>query len=168
MVNTLSPQRNFRELANYILLISLIGMGVVVFYTLTQFALPRPQFVSLGPITQFQFEQPVYLALRQNGQTFFVWVVNLEGNLRVLDARTTHPIARDWNCIVVWIDKPSPWSPKQDYFTDPCIGGAWNLDGSYQWGPAPRALDWHPAEIGNRELWIDIIHIQKGESWINQ
>ena len=36
------------------------------------------------------------------------------------------------------------------------------MDGTYQWGHAPRNLDWYLAEVRNGELWIDLMKPQEG------
>lgn len=168
MVSTLSPERNFRELASYIWFASLIGLGGVVAFALFQFALPRPQFVNLGPVAQFQTDHPVYLARHKSGQAFFLWVVNLDDGIHLFDARSTHPISSFHNCIVEWVQDSQPWQTERFYFADPCIGGAWNLDGTYRWGPAPRDLDWFVTDIRNGELWMDVMNPMEGESWLER
>lgn len=165
MVSALSPQRNFREIATYSLFIAFLGLGVMISYTLFQFALPRPRYVNLGPASNFDGGSPTYLALSEQGQTFFLWVVKLDGRFHVFDARSTHSVAHDQNCIVKWVEDAQPWNSSKNFFTDPCVGGAWNPDGSYQWGPAPRDLDWYFPEVRDGELWIDIMYPQLGYSW---
>ncbi|HNB51279.1 MAG TPA: hypothetical protein PK530_05030 [Anaerolineales bacterium] len=165
MVSTLSPKRNLREFASYIWFAALVGLGGVVAFTLFQFALPRPQFVNLGPTSQFQTDQPAYLAIRESGQALFLWVVNLEDGLHVFDARATHPAARSQNCIVEWVPKSTSSFPGRNYFLDPCIGGYWWASGEQFGGPAPRDLDWYASEVREGDLWIDVMNPREGQPW---
>lgn len=168
MVSTLSPQRNFREIASYSLFLAFLGLGVVISYTLFQFALPRSRFVNLGPVSQFSPQTPTYMPITPQEQPIFLWVVNEDGVIHVFDARSTHSFARDKNCIVKWVQESQPWNSNKNYFADPCVGGVWNLDGTYQWGPAPRDLDWYITEVRDGELWIDMMYPQLGYSWLGQ
>lgn len=168
MVSTLSYPRNFREIASYSFFIAFLGLGAVVFIALFQFALPRTRYVHLGPVTQFDAQNPAYLPITTEGQTFFFWVVNVDGSLRVFDARSTHSVAHDKNCIVKWIQEAQPWNSNQNYFADPCSGSTWDKDGAYLFGPAPRDLDWYFTEVRDGDLWIDIMYPQLGHSWLDK
>jgi hypothetical protein len=164
MVNTFVPKSNFREIAGYFLLISMVGLVLVSGFILFKFALPRPQFSYVGQIEQFRGNEPVRLVIQEGERVFYLWVVNLDGEIKVFDARATHPTSRDWNCQIEWFADPYPWLEKKYYFLDPCLGGAWSVDGSYLYGPSPRALDWYKTEHRDGELWIDTMYPQERAS----
>lgn len=48
------------------------------------------------------------------------------------------------------------WQPETKHFVDPCSGAKWNLDGSYQEGPAPRSLDYFPVHLENGTVKINL------------
>lgn len=163
MVTTLTPPRNLRELAIYFLLLAILGFLLVLTLTLFQFSLPTFEPVSLGVVSQYTLNQPVYRVINTRNSAVYAWVVNLDGELHVFDARATHSWSRSQNCKIVWITDASGSSPK-DFFADPCVGGSWDIGGNHLWGPSPRSLDWFPAEVRNGELWIDT-YPQFGASW---
>jgi len=48
-----------------------------------------------------------------------------------------------------------PWVEEEGQFHCPCHGSLFNEVGDVLGGPAPRALDYFPAEIRSEEVWVD-------------
>ncbi len=48
-----------------------------------------------------------------------------------------------------------PWSEEEGLFHCPCHGSLFNEVGDVIGGPAPRAMDFFPAEIRSEEVWVD-------------
>ncbi len=159
MVNTLSPQRNYREISNYLLLSTLIGLTAVIGTALFQFALPQPQYVNLGPASIFEQEQPVLVRDTSRSGPIVVWVVNIDGIYHAFEARSPHHYCH--NELIQWEAEKKLWNHYKNYFID-CVGTVWQNDGTYQLGPGLRNLDWYPVEIRDDGLWIDITSKQTG------
>jgi hypothetical protein len=73
------------------------------------------------------------------GAGVVVHVVRLDdGELRAFDARSTHPHRR---CTTAWREVAGAQFGRELYFSDPCSGSVFTLDGTRIFGPAPRGLD---------------------------
>ncbi|GAB4578226.1 MAG: hypothetical protein Fur0022_09600 [Anaerolineales bacterium] len=164
MVRSISPSRNLREIASYSLFLALMGLGMVLAMALIRFMLPRTALISLGQVSQFELNQPQYMAIRQQGVGLSFWVVNLEEGFRVYKSSSTFVYPTGKRCTLTWVEEAPSWMNEKSYFFDPCSGSWWSERGEYIGGPAPRDLDWYPVEIRDRELWIDAFHPQQGES----
>ena len=158
MVNTLSPQRNYREFASYLLVFSLVIMVGVVFLILFQFSFLRPQFVFVGHSSEFANPStPVKLSAETLNENIWVWVVQTGDAIQVFNARTPQ-----YGCFINWQPVTSGLKAP-GYFIDPCTGSSFFIDGAYRLGPSPRGLDSFPVKVQDGKVWIDVFSPQEGE-----
>ncbi len=83
-------------------------------------------------------------------------VRDTSGQYTVFFARSTDPATGGLTprqCVVQWNDTAQ-------HFEDPCGGSQWTRTGKYITGPAPRDLDWFPAQVANGQLEIELNLIQ--------
>ncbi len=105
-------------------------------------AYPRPEVVSLGPLSQFPPQSPPYAPYVVRTDKATLYIINIGTDLIVLDGRST----TENRCNVKWV-------PTNDRYEDPCCGSKFTLEGVYITGRATRDLDRYGYTIKNDEVW---------------
>lgn len=120
---------------------SIMVFGLVSLAVLYQFALPRPNLVSLGPVKNFPPSDTPYFVRGEKP----VFIVNTDGKFIVLVAVPPHPKA----CQARWLAEDAK-------FMEPCLGSQFKLDGTYILGPSPRNMDQYAYTIENGILLLNL------------
>jgi len=138
-----------QEFAYYVFFAALSLFLVAVVVGGIWFAIPRPQQVRIGKLTDFPPRSSPYVVTSK----VFVYVVNTGTEVLVINPRYTTDNGT-WNCKVLWV-------PTNNRYEDPCSGAKFGLDGA--WLPTayqppiiePRGLARYAIQLRNNEIWIE-------------
>ena len=134
--------------ASALLLLLVMGAGIAYHY-----ALPLPQWVTLGNIAQFPIERPVHIITRKAN----VWIVNTGQEFLVF-----HAVPNDLTKCRIY------WEAARQRFSDPCRGSRYTIRGIFDMqGPAPtRSLDRYVSQVdANGDLSIELTKPIVGLPW---
>jgi nitrite reductase/ring-hydroxylating ferredoxin subunit len=126
-------------------LLLLAGGLLVLAFTrmLFLYAMPLPNEVLVGKLSNFPSSSAPYLLREER----LFYLVNTGNELIALSSRTPHGSFR--HCLL-------RWDAERQVFSEPCGGSRFNLDGSYQFGPAPRDMDRHPVIVKEGKVWVNV------------
>jgi nitrite reductase/ring-hydroxylating ferredoxin subunit len=127
-----------------LLTVAVAIVGTTAFAWPNDSAPPTHEWVLLGNVDDLPVGEPVTLEEPD------AYLVGLDGGrLFAFSRRSTH-----LGCTVVW--RPDrEFSGAKGFFSDPCGGALWAIDGTPAFGPAPRGMDRYPVAVVNGEVSVD-------------
>jgi len=136
---------NRREVLNYFLLSSLILLTITLTGLLAIYATPRPDYLTLGPVSDYPpADRPYLIQVEQHEPP--LWLVNMGSELRVFHPAT--PERMRMPCQYTW-------ATITNRFEDPCSGSKFSLTGDRIDGPAPRSLDQYRVTIQRGQIRVE-------------
>jgi hypothetical protein len=142
-------QHHRSERLTWLMIIFLVGLGVLAGGMVFIYLRPQPQWLNLGPLTDFPPQDEPYLI---DAESIF-YLVHTPDQLAVLKPETPHPSNQRYL-----------WQADHQRFEDPLTGSRFKLDGTYFCGPAERNLDQYAYKITDGELSVSLSTVRPGAS----
>jgi hypothetical protein len=146
-------QNRRSERLTWLMLIGLIGLAVLTGGMVLTYLWPRPQWLNLGPLSDFPPQAEPYLI--EAGPIFYL--VHTPDQLAVFKPETPHPANQRYL-----------WQADHQRFEDPLSGSRFKLDGTYFCGPAERDLDQYSYKISDSDLWVSLSSVRRGVPVVEQ
>ena len=99
-----------------------------------------------------------------------VWIVNENGKHTVFNKHDQHEawIEKNYDHLNDPSDCDIQWILIEQLFMSPCIGGMFEIDGTYVAGYALRELDRYPVEVIDGRLYVDFGNVQWGKEILEE
>jgi menaquinol-cytochrome c reductase iron-sulfur subunit len=136
-----------------------IGVPVAGFIAGPLFVPQKPEWISIGPVSQFKVGETVQVNYRDPSPLPWAGVTaNSAAYLRRLSE--TEFVAFAVNCS--HLGCPVRWLPSAELFMCPCHGGVYYKDGSVAAGPPPHALSKYEIRIEDGQVQLQTREIPIG------